>query len=166
MFLVGRFDLKLDAKNRLSIPLAFRNKMNVQTEGVGFYVMPGRRKGTLALYPELYFEQIRSQDPLPSESSDDAFAFYQFHYANCFSVTPDEQSRVLLPKKVLDLAEIGAPCDVVLTGMRDHLVLWRSDDFEAFEQQTRADYPALEAKALSERQARGSAAPQAASRAC
>ncbi|HMQ14927.1 MAG TPA: hypothetical protein PKC49_03035 [Phycisphaerae bacterium] len=166
MFLVGRYELRLDAKHRLSIPLAVRNKMNVQNDGVGFYVLPARRRGTLALYPELHFERLRDGDPLPSEVQGPAYEWYQFLYSNCYAVQPDDQSRVLLPKRLLELAGIAAPGDVILAGMRDHLELWSRADFEAFEQQKWTEYPQLEAQALTERQARGSPAPNTGERAC
>lgn len=76
MFLVGRFELKLDSKSRLSIPQGIRHKMDAQADGVGFYAVPGRRRGTISLYPERYFEILRDKDPLSSEVVGPAYEWY------------------------------------------------------------------------------------------
>jgi DNA-binding transcriptional regulator/RsmH inhibitor MraZ len=42
----------------------------------------------------------------------------------------DKQGRVVIPQRIMDQNELGR--QVVLSGARDHLVLWNRGDFEAF----------------------------------
>ena len=126
MFLVGTYELTVDAKNRLSVPFNIRRKL----EEHSFYVLPGLRKGTLALYPEGYFERLRPVPPAESLSSA-THEWRQFEYSQCALVDPDSQGRVLLPDRLLKRAGIGK--DVTLIGVQDHLELWNREDFEAFE---------------------------------
>jgi MraZ protein len=148
MFLAGTHELTIDNKNRLSIPFAIRRKLNEERDGHAFYVMPGRRKGTLALYPEKYYEQLRGEVPGDDSLSDEAYAYRQFEYSQSALLDPDSQGRVLIPERLLKKA--GLDKDVVLIAVRDHLELWRQADFEAFEGGMWPDYPQQRAKAIAE----------------
>lgn len=148
MFFVGTYEQTVDAKNRLSVPFPIRSKMNVDADGRGFYVLPGQRPGTLALYPERYFEQTRRLIPPPEALSDELIAWRQFELAHCFLLDPDDQGRVLLPQKLLTLA--GIPREVTLIGVQDHLEIWNRADFEAFQTANWPTYPQQRAKAMAE----------------
>jgi MraZ protein len=127
VFLVGTYELVIDAKNRLSIPFPIRRKLTEHS----FYVVPGYRPRTLALYPERYFEELRPVPPVEA-LSDHALQWRQFEYSQCALLEPDGQGRILLPERLLRRAGIGR--NVVLIGVQDHLELWNRDDFEQFEQ--------------------------------
>ena len=67
MFLAGTHELTIDSKKRLSIPFVIRKKLDGERDGHSFYVVPGRRRGTLALYAEKYYERLRAD--LPADDS-------------------------------------------------------------------------------------------------
>jgi len=148
MFLAGTYELTIDAKNRLSIPFAIRRKLHPEEHGQSFYLIPGRRSGTLALYPEKYYERLQENVPPDDALSEEVFAFRQFEYAASALLEPDDQGRVLLPQRLLQ--RLGFGKDVVLIAVRDHLELWRREDFEAFESGMWAAYAERRAKALEE----------------
>lgn len=148
MFLAGAHDLTVDTKNRLSIPFAIRRKLSEELDGHSFYVMPGRRKGTLALYPEKYFERLRSEVPPDDALTDEAYEWRQFEYANSPLLEPDNQGRVLFPERMLRRA--GLERDVTLLGVRDHLELWSRKDYEAFEAAMWDAYPERRTRAIEE----------------
>ncbi|MGD8453113.1 MAG: hypothetical protein PVJ57_14945 [Phycisphaerae bacterium] len=130
MLLAGRFEQTIDAKNRLSIPFAIRRKLNPDQDGHSFYVLPGQRRGTVALYAEKYFERMRPL--LPEESvSEETHEWRKFEYSQCALLDPDSQGRILIPEHLLKREGIGK--EVMLTGAEDHLVLWDRKDFEEFE---------------------------------
>lgn len=133
MFFVGTYELAIDAKNRVSIPHAVRSKMNSDTDGRSFYVIPGRRRGTLAVYPERYFEQLRRFIPPDERLSESGHAWRQFEFSQSALVDPDGQGRILIPDRLLKRAGISR--EVVLIGVQDHLELWNRSDFEGFEKQ-------------------------------
>ena len=150
MFFVGTFDGTIDAKNRLSIPYQIRRKLDERRDGHGFYVMPGPRRDTLALYPEAYFE--RQETALAGEGlSEEARVWCQFEYSQCALLDPDGQGRVLLPERLLKRTGIGK--ELKLIGVRDHLEVWNRSDFEAFENGQWDNYPEAQARAMHERRA-------------
>ncbi len=155
MFFVGTFELTIDSKNRLSIPHPIRSKLNPDTDGRAFYIVPGYRPGTLSIYPEKYFERIRGPAVQPEELSQEAYEWRQFEFSQSALVDPDTQGRVLIPDRLLKRAGIGR--EVVLIGVQDHLELWSRKDFEEFESRQWPDYPERRAKALKELRARSEA---------
>lgn len=148
MFLAGTFELTIDSKNRLSIPFAIRRKLNEDRDGHSFYVIPGRRRGTLALYAEKYYERMRADIPADDALSDEAYGYRQFEYSQSALLDPDGQGRVLIPERLLSRA--GLEKEVVLIAVRDHLELWRRDEFEQFESQMWPVYPEERSKAVQE----------------
>jgi len=139
MFFVGMYELTIDTKNRLSIPHAIRSKMNCDTDGRSFYVIPGQRRGTLAMYPERYFERSRAQFPPEEQLSQQAHEWRQFEYSQSALLDPDSQGRILIPDRLLKRA--GIDREVTLIGVQDRLELWSRAEFDAFEQGKWPDYP-------------------------
>jgi MraZ protein len=148
MFFVGTYELTIDAKSRLSIPHAIRSKMNCDTDGRSFYVVPGQRRGTLAMYPERYFEQARAQIPPPEQLSEDGHEWRQFEYSQSALLDPDNQGRILIPERLLKRAGIGR--EVTLIGVQDRLELWSRAEFDAFQDGKWPEYPQHRAAAMKE----------------
>ena len=130
MFLVGTYELTIDAKNRLSIPFNIRRKLDGRRDGHAFYVLPGLRHGTLALFPEEYFERLRPVPPAES-LSESTHQWRQFEYSQCGLLDSDSQGRVLIPDRLIKRVGLGK--EVTLIGVQDHLELWSRKDFEEFE---------------------------------
>ena len=148
MFFVGMFELTIDSKGRLSIPYAIRSKMNCDTDGRSFYIVPGQRRGTLTIYPERYFEQIREQVPSPEQLSESAYEWRQFEYSQGALLDPDNQGRVHIPERLLRRAGIGR--EVALIGVQDRLELWSRAEFDAFQDDKWPEYPQHRAEAMQE----------------
>lgn len=148
MFFAGSHHLTIDAKNRLSIPFGVRRKLSEDADGHAFYIVPGRRQGTLSLYAEKYFERTRSVGPADDALSDDAYSYREFEYSQTALLEPDSQGRVLLPERLLQ--RCGIDKEVALIGVRDHLELWRRTDLESFEDGTWPEYPKKRAVATHE----------------
>ncbi|MBU0637619.1 MAG: hypothetical protein KKB50_02045 [Planctomycetes bacterium] len=148
MFFVGMFELSIDTKNRLSIPYAIRCKLNPDTDGRAFYIVPGRRSGTLAIYPERYFEGLRANTPAADALSDETFEWRQFEYSQSALLDPDTQGRILIPERLLKRA--GIERDATLIGVQDHLELWSRQEYHAFQDQRWPNYPQQRAKAMQE----------------
>jgi MraZ protein len=148
MFFVGTFELTIDAKSRLSVPHAIRSKMNCDTDGRSFYVVPGQRRGTLAIYPERYFEKIRAEVPPPEQLSEDGHEWRQFEYSQSALLDPDGQGRILIPERLLKRAGIGR--EVTLIGVQDRMELWDRAAFDAFQDDKWPTYPEHRTKAMLE----------------
>ncbi len=148
MFFVGMYELTIDAKNRLSIPHAIRSKMNCDTDGRSFYVAPGQRRGTLAIYPERYFEQTRAKFPADEQLSQEGYEWRQFEYSQSALLDPDGQGRILIPERLLKRA--GIEREVTLIGVQDRLELWSRAEFDQFQSGKWPDYPQQRAAAMKE----------------
>jgi MraZ protein len=148
MFLAGTHELTIDSKNRLSIPFAIRRKLSDDRDGQSLYVVPGRRRGTLALYPERYYERLCAGEPADDNLSEESYAYRQFAYSQSALLDPDGQGRVLIPERLLKRAGLGR--DVALIAVRDHLEVWNREDFERFEGGMWPTYPDQRARAVDE----------------
>lgn len=156
MFLVGRFDLTIDSKNRLSVPFMLRRKLDETNTGHGFYVLPGLKEGTLILYPDKYLERLRGQAVPPEGLSAEAYEGALIEFSSYMAVEPDSQGRILLPDRLLKMA--GIKTEVTLTGVVDHLCLWDRARFEEFEKSKWPEYQRDRVRLMSELRQQQSAA--------
>lgn len=139
MFVSGAVDGKIDAKHRVAIPNVFRMRINHDTDGRAFYVLPGRRMGTLALYPDRYYEQHRRR-PAPRDSDPDVVhEWREFELSQTYLLEQDGQGRVLIPGELLRRTGLGS--EVKLVGVGDHIQIWRRDDYEGFIRGRWPEYP-------------------------
>ena len=147
-FFVGNYSLSIDAKHRLSIPHQVRSKMDASTHGRSFYVVPGRRPGILAVYPDLYFEWTRQEIPAEEQLSEDAHAWRQFELSQSALIDPDSQGRILIPDRLLKRAGINK--EVTLAGVQDHLEVWDRAAYESFESSLWDKFPQVRKEAMAE----------------
>lgn len=148
MFFVGTHELTIDAKGRLSIPHAIRSKMNCDEDGRAFYIVPGQQHGTLAIYPERYFERTRAVIPADEQLSREAYEWRQFEYSQAALLDTDSQGRINIPERLLKRA--GIDKEVTLIGVQDRLELWDRKAFDAFQDSKWPEYPRHRAQALKE----------------
>ena len=139
MFFVGTYELAVDGKGRVSIPQAIRTRMNYETDGRSFYVVPGQRKGTLTLYPDLHFERLRKEEPAAELLSEETYEWRQFEYSQSALLDPDSQGRILVPERLRKRA--GIDKEVTLIGVQDRLELWDRAAFDAFQDERWPAYP-------------------------
>ena len=144
MLFVDRWTRTIDDKHRIQIPAPYRNAMDPERDGAGFYVGPGERETPkyLALYPEKYFEsrirRLRTEDV----AGDDPLTFEQSFFSQVSRVEPDKQGRILLPERLLADAELGT--EVTLIGAKTRLEIWRTADYEEFLAGARTRWAALQ----------------------
>lgn len=140
MHLFGTFESSIDAKSRFSIPAAMRESIDSDRDGREYFVLPGRTKGTLAIYPDRYFlERIAPNVQSDLELPDAVYEWLQFECSQTARVQPDTQGRIVLPEWLVRRAGIAK--DVTLIGVRDHMELWRRDAYETFIVERMAEYP-------------------------
>ncbi len=131
MFLVGRYPLVIDKKNRLAIPNALRAKINSETDGTSYYVSPADGPGKLWIFPEKHFEGLYADLPPAEMMSPELREQIEFDFSQTTLVDPDAQGRVLLPGWLLERNKIGEK--VMLVGAKDRLLLTARDAFERHE---------------------------------
>jgi MraZ protein len=129
LLLTGEYQHVLDDKGRILVSNRLRNQIDVDENGSNFYLVLGAN-GVLCLYPERYFEQIVLSVAPGATAPDEAVAFERMSFALASKVELDGQGRLLLNEKLRKRA--GLKEDITLVGVRDHIELWNSQDWEQY----------------------------------
>jgi len=124
---IGDYNLKLDAKGRLSFPAALKRQMKKGLDD-GFVLKRDVFEKCLILYPmeewERQNELIRART---NTYNKEHARFLRMFYAGTAEVSLDSNSRMLVPKRLLDYAEIGD--ELVLAGQSGRIELWAADKY-------------------------------------
>jgi MraZ protein len=137
LLLTGEYQHVIDGKNRVLISNKLRNQIDAEAHGSNFYLVLGAN-GILCLYPERYFEQIVLSVAPETAAPDEAVAFERISFALASKVELDGQGRLLLNERLRKRA--GLKDDVTLVGVRDHIELWNSEDWEQYLSDHMAQY--------------------------
>ncbi len=129
LLLTGEFQHVVDGKGRVIVSNKLRNQIDADKHGSNFYLVLGAN-GVLCLYPEKYFEQLVLSVAPGATAPDEAVAFERISFALASKIELDAQGRLLLNDKLRKRA--GLKDDITLVGVRDHIELWNSEDWEQY----------------------------------
>ena len=129
LLLTGEYQHTVDGKSRVLISNKLRNQIDADEHGSNFYLVLGAN-GILCLYPEKYFEQIVLAVAPRSTAPDEAVAFERISFALAGKVELDSQGRLLLNERLRKRA--GLKDRITLVGVRDHIELWNSENWEQY----------------------------------
>lgn len=129
LLLTGEYGHIVDEKNRVLISNKLRNQIDSEEHGSNFYLVLGAN-GILCLYPERYFEQIAFAIAKEGTAPDESVAFERMSFALANRVELDNQGRIVLSEKLRKRA--GLKDRLTLVGVRDHIELWNSEDWERY----------------------------------
>lgn len=129
LLLTGEFQHVVDGKGRVIVSNKLRNQIDADEHGSNFYLVLGAN-GVLCLYPEKYFERIVLSVAPGTAAPDEAVAFERISFALASKVELDAQGRLLLSDKLRKRA--GLKDNITLVGVRDHIELWNSEDWEQY----------------------------------
>jgi MraZ protein len=129
LLLTGEYEHVVDGKSRVLVSTKLRNQIDAEEHGSNFYLVLGAN-GILCLYPEKYFEQIALAATVHTAAPDESVAFERISFALASKVELDRQGRLLLNEKLRKRA--GLKNRVTLVGVRDHIELWNSKDWERY----------------------------------
>jgi len=141
LLLTGEYEGTVDEKGRVFISNKLRSQIDCDEHGSNFYLTLGAN-GILCLYPEKYFKQIALAESPGTVAPDEAVVFERMNFALAGKVELDRQGRLLINEKIRKRANLQN--DLTLIGVRDHIELWNSEDwdkyvsdnFRQFQQQT------------------------------
>ena len=137
LLLTGEYEHTLDEKSRLFISNKLRSQVDAEEHGSNFYLVLGAN-GILCLYPEKYFEQIALAVAPGTAAPDETVAFERISFALASRVELDRQGRLLLAEKIRKRA--GLKNHLTLVGVRDHIEIWNSKDWEQYLGDNMAQY--------------------------
>jgi MraZ protein len=149
LVLFGEHELTIDDKNRMRVPSEVRKQIDPERDGEAFFLVMGT-DGRPWLYPEKHYETLVSRDPNELTPHEDALAYDRMNLGMASRIEWDKQGRVLFPDKFLKRSGVGR--DVTLIGVRDHLELWSTKDWEVEREQLAARRAEIALKARQARQ--------------
>ena len=129
LLLTGEYQHVVDKKSRVLISNKLRSQIDADKHGSSFYLVLGSN-GILCLYPERYFEQIALAVAPGRTAPDEAVAFERISFALASKVELDNQGRLLLSESLRKRA--GLKDQITLIGVRDHIELWNSENWEQY----------------------------------
>jgi len=129
LLLTGEYQHLVDGKGRVLISNRLRSQIDCDEHGSNFYLVLGAN-GILCLYPEKYFEQIVLAVTPSAVAPDEAVAFERMTFALASKVELDGQGRLLLNERLRKRAKLKEK--ITLVGVRDHIELWNSENWEQY----------------------------------
>ena len=124
--LKGRYQIKIDAKGRMSLPAALKEQFPNST----FVVTNSQYQGSrcLDVYPQEEWKVLEQKINKMSSLKREVQAFQRFYIAGGQQVEADGQSRVLVPRGLREYANLEG--EVVLVGMGNKFELWNLSDWQ------------------------------------
>ncbi len=123
----GNYRYSLDEKNRLIIPVKFRDILNV--EGIDkLYVVKGDHH--LFVFPLTVFlelcEELKSWDFTKEDNQN----YVRLFFSNAFDVVPDKQGRIILRKEMCE--EVGINHEAIIVGVLNRMEIWSPEKWTEF----------------------------------
>ena len=123
--LLGEYDLRLDAKGRLSFPAGLRKQLDGELQR-GFVINRDVFQPCLVLYPMTEWEQTRSMMQRLNRFVEKNNEFIRRFMNGATQVELDASDRLLLPKPLMDHAGIGK--DIKMVAMMDRVEIWSKEE--------------------------------------
>jgi MraZ protein len=131
---IGDYTCRIDAKGRIILPMAFKKQLPASAQD-HFVVRRDIFERCLVLYSSedwnRQLERIRSSiNPYNREHN----LFLRNFFKGTAELILDSNNRLLVPKRLLDLAGINR--DVVLAGQDGRIEIWAADLYEKIDMPT------------------------------
>jgi MraZ protein len=114
--LIGEYELKIDHKGRLAIPVRFREVFR------GGLVLSRGFDKCLIAYTAVEWSKVAEKLVALPLTQLNPRRISRFTFSGAFDVEPDRQGRVIIPLTLRQYAEIND--EVVLVGSYSHLQIW------------------------------------------
>lgn len=126
----GQHNYVIDHKHRLAIPSALRDVMDEKTHGTAFVALPGPND-RLWLWPDKTFEAWVSQGESSLLAEEEVLDFERLIFSQSAKLPLDGSGRVRLPDWMIKRFQLAG--EVVIVGNKDHLEIYRLEDWQAEE---------------------------------
>lgn len=138
MLFTGHSEHPIDAKGRLAVPARYRNAWDQATDGPCWVCMPwpgATEIGTLRLYTFNTFSALSSKYGNSLTPGEDEGELELTLFSLAVQLEMDNEGRVALPKRHLEMSGVGR--DVVVVGVRNRLEVhaksaWNAREMERF----------------------------------
>lgn len=134
----GEYRHTIDAKNRLAIPAALRDSIDVEAEGKGFFITRGLDT-CLFMYTPKEWQVVVSKIEQLSFTNKKARQFQRLFFAKAQRISDyDPQGRILIPQYLKELANIQK--NVVIVGLNKRIEIWDEKNWNDFESLHEAEF--------------------------
>jgi len=142
---IGDYNCRVDEKGRVTFPSSLKKQMDAASQN-RFVVKKDIFEQCLVLYPIEEWERqnaiIRSKvNPYNKEHN----KFLRNFYRGSAEIILDGNNRLLIPKRLLELAEISK--EAILAGQYGKIEIWSKELYEAVEE-SNEDFAALAEKIM------------------
>lgn len=128
--LVGEYEISLDAKGRFLLPATFRKQLP-DGSGERFVINRGF-ENCLTLYPLDTWNKIAAEVDGLSDFKPKVREFKRLFRNGASFVDVDSAGRILVPKMLLEHADITKDKDMVFTAQGNKVELWDKDTYYAY----------------------------------
>jgi MraZ protein len=126
---IGDYNCKIDTKGRVLLPSAFKKQMPVDARD-SFVVKKDIYENCLILYT---IDEWEKQNNILRQKlniyNKEHSAFLRAYYKGSAEISLDSNNRLLIPKRLLDSAEIDK--DIVLSGQDKKIEIWSKVVYES-----------------------------------
>jgi MraZ protein len=128
MRFIGNIVARLDAKNRVFIPAAFRKQL-LQNEGQKLYLRKDVFQNCITVYSrEVWEEELRNLRASLNRWEPEQQELYRQFMLEAEEVVPDGSGRILISKQLLGL--VGIESEVRFLGVDNMLEIWPREALE------------------------------------
>ena len=142
--LLGEYPSTLDAKSRVLLPAALKKQLGGEV-AKGFVVNREVFSQCLVLYPKEEWNKTSADVRRLNRFDPDNVEFIRRFLNGATPVDLDANGRLLIPKQLMDHAQLGK--DVVFTGMGDRIEVW-SETLHKRALSGKVDFKSLAAKVM------------------
>ncbi|RJP74445.1 MAG: division/cell wall cluster transcriptional repressor MraZ [Candidatus Abyssobacteria bacterium SURF_17] len=127
----GTYKYSLDEKNRLIIPVKFREILSA--EGVDkLYITRGDNH--LYVFPLPIFLKLSDKFEAWDFTKEANQDYVRRFFSDAFDVAPDKQGRIMLPKEMC--AETGIDREAIIIGALNRMEIWPPDKWKEFREKS------------------------------
>jgi MraZ protein len=127
--LIGEYDCKVDAKGRFMFPVDLRKQLETLFEK-GFVINRNLHQKCLVLYPVNEWEKLNKKLSKLNRLIKANDVFVRKFTGGATNAEADNSGRILLPKSLIDYADIKA--DLKVLGSNNVIELWDKKLYEEF----------------------------------
>ena len=124
---IGSFTYSIDNKGRISIPAKFRKYVNEEANDT--FIMTRGLVQCIDVYPhDFWKEEVMSRVNQIDDFDQDESTFKRMFFELATEDKLDTQSRLLIPKKLIDFA--GIEKEVLVLGQNKKIEMWNPTIYE------------------------------------
>jgi MraZ protein len=124
----GVHERSIDQKNRIQLPVQYRNVLGPESDGRGIYVTLGEDRHTLLIFSESGFDELATRMETEFNPGPEARRFELQFFSLASFVELDGQGRFVLPDRLRKKARLGD--EVYLVGRKYRIEIWNKAEYE------------------------------------